>query len=81
MIYKLDEITDPVRAKEFRRGGYVREKSPKYKNQHILLDYMIKDSDSVPAMLTPGEYVLTKKMIKRVKSAFNKSKMKPLRGL
>jgi hypothetical protein len=42
---------------------------------------MIKDSDSVPAILTPGEYVLTKKMIKRVKSAFQKAKMKPLKGL
>jgi hypothetical protein len=81
MIYKLDEITDPIRAKEFRRGGYVREKSPKYKNQIIRLDYKIKDSDSVPAILTPGEYVLTKKMIKRVKTAFQKAKMKPLRGL
>jgi hypothetical protein len=81
MIYKLDEITDPIRAKEFANGGYVREKSPKYKGQIIRLDYMIKDSDSVPAILTPGEYVLTKKMIKRVKTAFQKAKMKPLKGL
>ncbi len=81
MIYKLDEVIDPIRAKEFMRGGYVREKSPKYKGQHIKLIYKIKDSDSVPAILTPGEYVLTKKMIKRVKTAFQKAKMKPLKGL
>jgi hypothetical protein len=81
MIYKLDEIIDPIRAKEFLHGGYVRGKSPKYKGQHIRLDYKIKDSDSVPAILTPGEYVLTRKMIKRVKTAFQKAKMKPLKGL
>ncbi len=78
MIYKLDDV---IRAKEFRRGGYVREKSPKYKGQHIRLDYKIKDSDSVPAILTPGEYVLTKKMITKVKKAFEKAKMKKLKGM
>jgi hypothetical protein len=49
--------------------------------QVLTLKYRIKDSDSVPAILTPGEYVLSKKMIPVVKKAFAKAKMKPLKGL
>lgn len=47
----------------------------------VTLRYQIKNSDSVPAVLTPGEYVLSTKMIPRVKKAFQKAKMKPPKGL
>lgn len=80
-LQPINMLDDVIKAREFKNGGYVHSKSPKYKGQHIRLDYMIKDSDSVPAILTPGEYILTKPMIKRVQKAFQKSKMKPLKGL
>ncbi len=47
----------------------------------VTLKYQIKNSDSVPAVLTPGEYVLSTKMIPRVRQAFRKAKMKPPKGL
>ena len=43
--------------------------------------YRVKDSDSVPAILTKGEYVLSKKMVKTTKQAYKKAKMKPPKGL
>ena len=51
------------------------------KGKVITLKYKVVNSDSVPAVLTPGEYVLSKEMIPNVKKAFRKAKMKPPKGL
>ncbi len=45
------------------------------------ISYHVKDSDSVPAILTKGEYVLSKKMVKTTKRAYQKANMKPPKGL
>lgn len=63
-------IKEKVKGKNLPRVG-----------QEVVFKYRIKDSDKIPAVLTDGEYVLSKKMIPKVKEAFKKAKMKPLKNL
>jgi hypothetical protein len=77
-----DRLANPyiVLAKPFYRGGAVIAKGKKV-GMDMLVHYHVKDVDSVPAMLAPGEFVLTKRMQNRVKKAFQRSKQRPIRGL
>ena len=69
-----------VLAKPFYKGGAVTAKGRPV-GTDMLVQYHVKDVDSVPAMLSPGEFVLTKPMIRRVKKAFQYSKLRPIRNL
>jgi hypothetical protein len=62
-------------AKPFYRGGEVNNRGHPL-GTDLIIKYHVKDVDSVPAMLAPGEWVLTKKHQKIVNNAFRKAKMK-----
>lgn len=70
-----------VRATErLKNGGLVYEKG-KPIGRKLKMEYVVKDVDSVPAILAPNEYVLTPKMVKRVKKVFKKNKEKLFKGM
>jgi hypothetical protein len=78
----MNNVSDSeyVIAKPFYRGGWVNSKGRRV-GEHLLIHYKVKDVDSVPAMLAPGEYVLTKKMQQKVRMAFDRAGMKRLKGM
>jgi hypothetical protein len=69
-----------VLAKPYYNGGPVNSKGKKIGTE-MLVHYKVKDVDSVPAMLAPGEFVLTQPMIQRVRKAFRVAKLRPIRNL
>ena len=70
-----------IRASErLRDGGLVYEKGHPI-GRKLKMEYVVKDVDSVPAILSPGEFVLTKKMLGRVKKVFKKNKEKLIKGM
>jgi len=69
-----------INAMPYYHGGLVNSKGKKV-GEHLLVHYMVKDEDSIPAMLSPGEYVLTKKMQHKVRTAFDRLGMKRLRDM
>jgi hypothetical protein len=70
-----------IRATErLRNGGLVYEKG-KPVGRKLKMEYVVKDVDSVPAILAPNEYVLTPKMVKRVKKVFKKNNEKLFKGM
>lgn len=70
-----------IRASErLRDGGLVYEKGHPV-GRKLKMEYVVKDVDSVPAILSPGEFVLTKKMLGTVKKVFKKNKEKLIKGM
>ena len=70
-----------IRATErLRNGGLIYEKGHPI-GRKLKMEYVVKDVDSVPAILSPNEYVLTQKMVKRVKKVFKKNKEKLFKGM
>jgi hypothetical protein len=70
-----------IRASDrLRDGGLVYEKGHPV-GRKLKMEYVVKDVDSVPAILSPGEFVLTKKMLGRVKKVFKKNKEKLIKGM
>lgn len=76
---KLSDVVSES-ARNLRNGGIVYEKGHPV-GVKMKLNYTVKDVDSVPAILSPGEYVLTPKMVKDTRKAFKKAKMKKPLGL
>jgi hypothetical protein len=71
---------EPVQAINFGKGGHVKDNGHKM-GDVLHVDFKIKDSDTVPAVLTPNEFVLTEKMRKLARGAFKKAKVRPIKGL
>ena len=69
-----------VLAKPFYKGGAVNSKGKKV-GTDMLVQYHVKDVDSVPAMLAPGEFVLTHPMQVKVRKAFRVAKLRPIKNL
>lgn len=70
----------PIKAQNFLTGGKAHGKK-RHIGSTVLFKYKIHDADSIPAVLSNGEYVLTKAMQKRVLKAFDSAHMKRLPGM
>jgi hypothetical protein len=67
-------------TERLKDGGVVYEKGHPI-GRKLHMEYIVKDVDSVPAILSPGEYVLTKPMIAKVKKVFKKQGIKAFKGM
>lgn len=82
----LQKFADGGKIKKLKATERLKDGGPVYEKGYPIgrklhMEYVVKDVDSVPAILAPNEFVLTPKMVKRVKGVFKKAGEPLIKGM